>query len=71
MTDAYKTPEGDEPIEVLKDGEWVEYPFDDLTVGDKMRAKRSPSRVCEVTAIGKEFEGVPAVIVKWWTENDE
>ncbi len=65
MTDAYKTPAGDEPIEVFKDGAWVEYPFDDLAVGDTMRAKRAPDRVCKITAIGKEFEGVPAVMVEW------
>ena len=33
----YKTPPGAEPVEVLVNGEWVEYPFDDLVPGDYLR----------------------------------
>lgn len=45
----YRTPRGDEPLERLIDGVWVEYPFDDLQEEDVFRRQREPQdkyRMC-------------------------
>lgn len=39
LSAGYKTPEGDQPIEVLDHDGWVEFPFDDLAPGQVMRRK--------------------------------